>query len=223
MTTTIPFLPVHGTWGFGRGEQGRWIYPDSPFCALMAGHAFALLSGDDPFVWDGDIDGADVPIPFLLRPFFPRRMKHSKWICAAVNFRRRHEPDDLDDLELVIGHSHALQLILYACAGVRADGTFGRPLRIRRLVSVMSPVREDMREIAQLARPNIGYWEHLHSDHSDLIQVAGSLLDGRWGIVREHPLADHNRAIAGVGHSGMLEDPTHFHLWADTFTRLRAA
>lgn len=211
------FLPIQGTWGWGRGSKARWWQSGTPFVEFFAASGLALIDPDDPFVWNTNVDGASPT-------WLPFSDKHRDWICGGINLRQRLKPSPYgpdaasyipyEDRNLV-AHSHGLQVALYAAAGITASGACTKPLRIRRLVSVMGPVRDDMTEIAEIARPQIGEWLHLCSDHSDLVQVLGGVLDGRFGIVREHPLADRNEKIAGVGHTGLLEDPDYFHYWRE--------
>lgn len=201
------YLPVQGTWGWGRSSTLRWWQVGSPFTRFMAGHGLELLCAADPFVWTSNLDG--------LKPW---QDKHREWLCAGINLRQHLKPplysaDDYVPYERrnLIVHSHALQVALYAAAG--AEGV--PRLRIHRLISIGSPVRDDMRAVAERARPNIGEWLHVASDSSDRTQWFGTLFDGTLGIVRKHPLADLNVIIPKVGHSGILEDPTHFSHWTD--------
>src|SRR5690606_28459077 len=95
-------------------------------------------------------------------------------------------------------------------------------LRIRTLVSIMSPVREDLWirrfdgtriEVLPEARKNIDFWMHLHTDGSDRWQKCGVIGDGRFDMktVRAHPWAVREGAgmnyfIENVGHSRMLQE-----------------
>lgn len=45
------------------------------------------------------------------------------------------------------------------------------------------------------------------------MQWFGELFDGHFGIVRNHPLADANEKVPGVGHTGVLNEPANFPLW----------
>src|SRR5678815_5146950 len=99
-----------------------------------------------------------------------------------------------------------MAVVAYACA---------HGLRINRLLTMGSPVRQDMHAIYAQARPNIGHWLHLHSDRSDRTQWLGELFDGHLGIVRNQPFADVNLGVPAVAHSNLLNDPDLFHLWAE--------
>lgn len=206
MASTTTYLPVQGTWGWGRGSALRWWQVGSPFHAFLAGHGLELLCPSDPFVWTSNLDG--------LKPW----SRLNEWRCAGINLRQHLKPPLLSDELYVpyekrnlIVHSHGLQVALYAAAGSE-----GAPrLRIHRLISIGSPVRDDMMDVARQARPNIGEWLHVHSDSSDRTQWLGGLFDGALGIVRTHPLADVNVGIPQVGHSGILEDPALFRHWTE--------
>jgi hypothetical protein len=205
------YLPIAGTHGW-RGKHsaaGRWWRKDSRFGEFMVAEGFVHLGGDRPFVWTTDVNGH--------RPW--RRLvgvgdPHLDWECAGENLaawlRPYRDVDDtytpLTDRRLIV-HSHGLQPVLYACAN--------NDLKVHRLVSVMSPVRRDLRELAEKARPNIGKWLHLHTDASDRWQWLGAIGDGAIGINRRHPLADYNVRVKGAGHTGVLEDPALITLWRE--------
>jgi hypothetical protein len=187
---------VAGTDAWAETVAGRWYCPGSPYAAFLQAHAVEPVFGGDaaapqPFIWSTDLDG----LPF--------RRKHVQWSAggAALAYFARTTPI------AIVAHSHGLQVVLYACA------RYG--LRIDRLISVSSPVRNDMAAVAAAARPNIGRWLHLHSDGSDRWQWFGELFDGHFGVVRAHPLADKNDAVPGVGHTGVLEDAANFHYWTE--------
>lgn len=201
------YLPIAGTWGWDRGGPTRWWEATSPFTAFMLQHGVQLVAGgEDPFIWTTDANGH--------KPWPWARGKHHDWKAGGLNLRRYCKPGPAGTPEgahyvpyehrNLIAHSHGLQVVLYAAAN---------GLRIRRLVSVSSPVRKDMRAVAEAARPQIAEWVHLASDRSDMVQWFGELFDGAFGIVREHPLADHNVCIQKVGHSKLLEDATAFPEW----------
>lgn len=214
MTTTPPFpyqyyLPVAGTHGWRGDAKGRWWSDDGAFGLFLAAHEFRHLGGPRPFVWTTDVNGHK---PW--RRWLGTGNPHLDWDCAGENLRNYVRPyrdatdqyTPLGDRRLIV-HSHGLQPVLYACA--KYD------LKIHRLVSVMSPVRDDMMELAQDARRNIGGWMHLHTDSTDRWQLLGQVGDGALRITRRHSCADFNVQVKGVGHTGLLEDPTLFKLWID--------
>lgn len=205
------YLPIAGThgWRGHHNSHGRWWTQDSAFGLFMQAAGLRHLGGQRPFVWTTDVNGAK---PW--RRWFGLGDPHFDWECAGENLNNYIRPyrDATDeytpiaDRRLIV-HSHGLQPVLYACAV--------NDLKIHRLVSVMSPVRKDLLELAEAARPNIGKWMHLHTDGSDRWQWLGTIGDGALGIVRRHPLADYNVCIKGVGHTGLLEDPSLFKLWVE--------
>jgi len=189
------YVAVPGTWATRRSAE--WSEDRSAFSKFMQGHYCYNMSGkaSSPYYWSTDLDlsgghqdwraGGAALTYYIAPPLFPSH---------------RYPPADTN----LIVHSHGLQVALYACAA---------GLQINCLVSVSSPVREDMASIATRARKNIGYWLHIHSDWSDRWQWFGTLLDGKFGITREHPLADRNEEVEAAGHGGVLMDPNFFHLW----------
>lgn len=201
------YLPIAGTHGWRGSATGRWWSQDSAFGLFMQGCGFRHLGGPRPFVWTTDVNGHK---PW--RRWFGMGNPHLDWQCAGENLNAYLRPyrdatdeyTPLADRRLIV-HSHGLQPVLYACAE--------HDLKIHRLVSVMSPVRDDMQALAERARPNIGKWMHLHSDGSDRWQLLGQLGDGRIFGARRHPQADYNVCVKGAGHTGVLEDPVLMTLW----------
>lgn len=199
------YLPIQGTHGWDNKPTLRWWQASSPFVAYLAQHGLQLVAGgEDPFIWSTDVDG----LPSL------GSRKLLRWQAAGLNLRRYCKPGPAGAPEGThyvpyesrnfISHSHGLQVVLCAAAA---------GLRVRRLVSITGPVRDDMMPIAKAARPNIAEWLHVASDRSDVTQWLGELFDGALGIVREHPLADRNVCVKKVGHSRLLEDPAAFPEW----------
>ena len=189
---------VAGTHDWSDDHNG-WYSPGSPFSSLLRLKGIEPVFADErSFVWSTGLGGVGFGNSDL-----------AVWEAAGINLlaycvpplcpQHRIAPDEL----LVITHSHGLQVALFAFA----HGLKGC------LIDVSGPVRKDMEPVARLAAPNIAHWLHLHSDRSDRWQVLGSLFDGRFGVVRAHPMADRNDSIPGVGHSELLRDPVHYHHW----------
>lgn len=207
MTPYQFYLPIAGTHGWRGAAKGRWWAQDSAFAQYLRGQGFEHLGGDRPFVWTTDVNGHR---PW--RRWLGAGNPHLDWDCGGENLRNYLRPyrDATDNYTPIgdrrlIAHSHGLQVVLYACA--KYD------LKIHRLVSVMSPVRDDMMALAEEARPNIGSWMHLYTDSSDGWQVLGQLGDGKLFGTRRHPMADYSIRVRGVGHTGVLENPSLFSLW----------
>ncbi len=191
---------VAGTYGWrGQDAPHEWWWPTSPFADLVRSLGHTVLGAGRPFIWTTDVNGAIGAGDCL------------DWRCGGINLyeyavpslcpQSRVPPDALT----VIAHSHGLQVALFAAAS---------GLKIGHLVSVCSPIRQDLAKTTRLARPNIARWVHIHSDDSDQWQVLGEFGDGSIGITREAPLADENYFVPGVGHTGMLEQANFSH-WID--------
>lgn len=189
------YLAVAGTHGFSPHVDGdQWWQRGSAFQRFMREQAFVQVKPDDPFVWCTALDG-------LLG-------QNTHWIAAGLALRWYLRDIPIADRN-VICHSHGLQVVLFACA--HQDGP-----EINALISVCSPVREDMESVAREARPRIRHWLHVHSEREfDRWQAAGELLDGHIGIVRQHPLADVNDGVPNADHTRLLDDPAMFHWWTE--------
>lgn len=197
-----PLLFVQGTHGWGRGDEPQWWRDGSPLIAFLEARDFVVLGKQQPFIWSTNVDG--------VQWWHGKARKHINWESAGCSLyaflRNPLAPSDYVPLASrnLVGHSHAMQVIAYACAA---------GLKINRLLTLGSPVRADMREIYAAARPNIGHWLHVHSDSTDKMQWYGELFDGHFGIVRKQPFADVNLGIPAVAHSRLLNDPACFPLW----------
>lgn len=187
-------------------DDGRidWYCPGHAFGKFLTEQGVAPSydgSGQErpsrPFVWSTGLAGV---------PFFTSKKTWAAGGAALKYFA-------VSQLRLggrqtsLIAHSHGLQVALFACAE--------QDLKVDVLISVGSPVREDMMPVAERAMRNIGYWLHLYSDGSDRWQWFGELFDGHLGIVRKHPLADQNDSVSKVGHSKLLRDPAQYHYWVE--------
>jgi hypothetical protein len=198
---------VAGTGSYNDDDRVDWYTPTSPFARFLASQSLAPafehwrdtsdLTRQAPFIWSTSLAG----IPLISRK--------ATWSAAgtALAYFIAVTADVRGAQTAVIAHSHGLQVVLYACAE--------RGIKIAQLISVGSPVRKDMEPIAQRARPLIGHWLHIHSDRSDQWQWFGELFNGHFGIVRAHPLANRNDAVARVGHSQLLRDPACQSYWLD--------
>lgn len=200
-----PILPIAGTWGW-RGDladhRDQWWHPASPFMVWMGEHGCRHLCEDDPFIWTTHVGGA---------LFWAK--SHTDWMAggAALSYyfdaETHYGPSfTAPEQRHVIAHSHAGQVVAYACAF--------RNVKLDTLITVGSPVRNDMLPIYKAARPNIRKWLHIASPGwTDRMQWFGELFDGSFGVKRSQPFADVNHLIPGIGHSGILRDPKLFGLW----------
>ena len=199
MTLRVILVPGTHAWD---GQTADWYTPNSPFVASLAARGIGLVGGDRPYVWSTDLGGA---VPLTDRDT-------AVWAAAGINLYAYVVPPLGDgpaippDETYIIAHSHGLQVVLYACA-------YG--LEVETLISVGSPVRQDMARIAAQARPRIRRWVHISGGHRDWWQVLGALFDGRVGVVRHHPWADENVTLPKCNHEDALRNPAYFHVVGD--------
>lgn len=215
----IPFIAIGGTWAWNGSSAGQWYDAGSPWSANMRARGLEhhhLLAGDGrPFVWTTDLNGHQ-----WWRRLIGKQPSTTDWHAAGINLHAYCVPPIAPDHRIkpcdlhIVAHSHALQVVLFACA----EG-----LKVNTLISVGSPVRADMLKAARQARPNIGFWWHFHSDRSDRWQSFGEVGDGSFGIERRHPFADQNVGLPGVGHSEILNDTRIFHqVWGGPLDLIRS-
>lgn len=190
------YLPILGTWAYdGTPDAGEWWNPGSPFSHYLAMYGLEYLEPDEPFIWDGHIDGIDG--------------KRVIWTAAASQLAYRLKRLPLERRNLV-AHSHGGQVALLAANLVG----------INRLVTVATPVRLDMRP-SVLGASILGGWRHLYSTGwTDYMQLLGSLFDGAWSLERRFlvPTCQNIGIPGGVGHSRLLTDPTVFDWWVKSGT-----
>ncbi len=207
----IPFIAIGGTWAWNGSSRGQWYDPGSPWSANMRARGLEhhhLYSGAPrPFVWTTDLEGNQ-----WWRRLIGKPADVTEWQAAGQNLFAYCVPPIAPGVQIaacnlhIIAHSHAAQVVAFACA----DG-----LRVNTLITVGSPIRADMLQVYRRARANIGFHWHFHSDSSDRFQWLGAFGDGRIGIVRRHPFADQNVGLPGVGHSDILNN---MRLFADVWS-----
>jgi len=201
----VAIAGTHGTDGSAGADDARqWWHRDSAWRRYMATQGWEPARPDDPFTWSGDVDG-DLPWPWSLG------RRHSDWDAGAASLvwylRLIGRVDDV----VLVAHSHGGQVALGALAHP------GCP-RVHALCTVCTPVRQDMDRAALLARTAVDYWLHISNPGAwdNKWQAAGSLFDGGWGWQWAQPRASRTDLVRGmgIGHTGVLEDPKHFGLWA---------
>ena len=203
----LRYLPIQGTDSWSWGVKGEWWQAGSPFTQFMTSEGFEILNPDRPFLWSTDLNGHKG----WLRWFRKQNTDHKDWQAGGASLLYYLDGGAKDcgipyvDRN-VIAHSHGLQVVLYACS---------MGLRVRRLISVGSPIRHDMSTLMAQASKQIGFWLHLHDTSDDGIQIAGEFGDGRIGRARVCPFAHMNIGFEEVGHSKLLRDPSRFHLWQE--------
>lgn len=176
MTRVLLVAGTCGLFGWDKhASHSEWWRAGSPFARALELRGFELAGKADPYSWTGDLDGLVA--------------RHADWEAAGNALRWWAASNPVD---AVVGHSHALQVIAYA------------RLPVRRLVTVGSPVRQDMMDrLASLASV-VGSWTHLWSP-VDVWQLAGEIRDGSWWPrARRVPFA-HNVEAPGRSHHGLLD------------------
>jgi hypothetical protein len=185
------WIPVQGTNTLSPTVD-QWWHSDAKFVRYMRTIGHDLVDPEDPFVWSGDIDGVITGLDH-------------DWYAGGQALRYYLRTVPLKDRNIIC-HSHGLQVVLFACAIIPR-------MPINCLISVCSPIRADMRQMAASARPYIGHWQHIYESGFDLMQRLGSLFDKNVAINKDEPIADANYPIKGIGHSGVLYYEQYFPRW----------
>lgn len=189
MSIPTYYTPVAGTDGWDEDpNRFAWWEDGSPFTLYLRSLNLYVHS-DGPFEWCTDISGD------LFRKDLRIWKAAAKHFACYVKSRPFHERN-------FICHSHGGQLPLIA-------STYG--VEINNLITVGTPYRHDIKP----TQANIRYWLHICDRDWDTLGTLGALFDGVFGLSRLHPEATVNYPCKGIGHSGILKDPTLFHLWED--------
>ncbi|MGH9350242.1 MAG: hypothetical protein ACRD26_23560 [Vicinamibacterales bacterium] len=190
----VILVPGTHSW---RGEASQdWFSPTSAFVGYLGGVGFTLLDTVHPYTWDTGLGGVGFGDDDLIG-----------WQAAGINLLHYVVPPRCKPMQvpggltILITHSHGLQPVLFAAAA---------GLKVDLCIDVAGPVRQDMMPTAERARQNIRRWVHVHAGKRDWWQVWGALFDGRWGIVREHRLADLNIPVPAADHGDVLRNPAYF-------------
>lgn len=210
--TIARFFCVPGTFAWGDDPNPalprNWWRPGSPLLLALGLLGLESLCPEDPYRWSTELGG----VRFYHRwPWFRSRRDHRCWHSGADGQRwwMIAKGIPLADRRALV-HSHGLQPTLYAAAD------WHEPMYLERLISVGSPLRADMRDVVERARPRIRRWLHV-TDDADRIQRKGLFGDGEWGLpdwVDDPQLGpDTYLVLPGIGHSRLLQDPQYFDLW----------
>lgn len=196
----VKLVAVQGTWGW----NDVWWQDGSAFWNWMRrrGVEPVRVSGK-PFEWE---TGLGSSIYFWRRWGWGRKGVEA-WEYAGKAFYYYCDILNFDECN-VLAHSHGGQVALYGAA----EG-----IKIRKLVTVGTPVRADLEDVLAKALPNISEWWHLYDKDEDRTAERGAFGDGRLGRVVRTFLRDKvvNVGLPGIGHSGLLKDPSVFHFWDD--------
>lgn len=194
--TPVRYLAIAGTGGAGRAAD--WNALTSPFTVFLRTRGLTPLVEDERrlYGWDTALDGLDGHD--YTWDYWGKSLFH--YIVPPLG---NGEPAIPPSETFIIGHSHAGNLVAYAC------GKYG--LKINGLITVGTPIRGNLTPLYEAASRNIERHLHLHAGWKDYMQVLGSLFDGGFGIHREHPFAI-NQPMPG-GHGDILRKPELFPLW----------
>jgi len=174
---------IHGTWG--RGDMWMTLARN----ALTAKGHHVL----PPFRWSGSTGGIWTRMPNDPADVFDDR-RLVVWGAEAGHLIAHCRQYGVGDPVTFVAHSHGGQIAVLAIAqGV---------LRVRSLVSLATPVREDLESFyaAVPAQLDGGSWHHYHGDGwRDWMARLGQLFDGRlgWSVTMPHATNVH---VPGVGH-----------------------
>lgn len=192
------YVPIGGTWDWDGHPGTRWYEKDSDFCLFLKEHSFEHLYPNHSFEWSAELEG----IPLA------SKVNHSSWIAGAkaLIYYLDLSKTPLENRNIIC-HSHGLNVVLYACGLYK--------LQLNNLISVSSPIRNDMREVADIAIDNIEHYLHIRDSRKDWMGTLGQLFDGRFSFDRTNKWADDEDIVKGISHSKILRDKTCFHLWED--------
>jgi pimeloyl-ACP methyl ester carboxylesterase len=184
-------IGVAGTWAW----KSPWWQDGSDFWEYMRQHKVLPVRLDDkhPYRWSTELGGS--------WKFWEKR--RGDWEAAGDSLYYYAKAMRLPEI-VIICHSHGGQAAFYAAA---------LGLQIDRLITVATPVRNDMQDVINLARPNIKQWLQVCDSKTDKVAWWGSFGDRKFGNSREFAQADRNLKIDGIGHSGLLSDKDKFPLW----------
>ncbi len=207
-----PLVLVMGT--DGRKAASPWWRPSSPFAALVKGHGLVLLDEREPFDWGGMLGGTAASPPCDPDDPWCDHRELVVWSAAGKALKwyldaRAPGPVDL------IGHSHGGAVIVYALLYAQHQADLGAPSpwQARRVITVSTPVRADMKAHRLAALKAIAdRWLHFY-DRLDGVQEHGCLGDGGYPLdfTRTWPEPALSVEVPGNSHSRMLnEDPAMF-------------
>lgn len=182
---SAPLILIAGTWGKGMGRNADWWRPGSEFARMLAEGGLQLADGNEPFVWSTALDGVDG--------------LNTDWETAAWALKWYIEARCKKVRPSIIAHSHAGQVVAYAASfGARFD----------RVVTVATPVRQDMDSSYTQLRRACQYWAHVWTDEQ---QGGGWQRWGNWGLRRggqvftgTMPAAHFNHHEPGRSHRDLV-------------------
>jgi hypothetical protein len=192
----VPYTPVGGTWDFGRGQ---WYLCTSVFAAYMRSLGRECLRREGSF-WPGGLAG-----------LLPGR-KYAGWEFGAGVFGEWVEANIPDVTKRrILSVSHGGQPVMMAAA---------RGLELHSHVSLMMPVREDLKEsVYRPALQHIGRYTCVYTSSlwRNYMQAAGSLLDGHLGLqwcLELEGVEIESVELDHVGHTTLVRSAQHMPILA---------
>jgi hypothetical protein len=191
-------------------RPGGWWREDSAFWQHLEPHGIVPAKVDGQlYEWDSRLSTS---MAFLLR-WFGRPVRG--WVQAGKSlceFLGRLPYEDRN----VVAYSHGAQPVFFACV---------QGARIRRLLTVGSPVRADMVDARLATRIACGKWWHICDHDRDWTAIWGMFGDGRIGgdsyvpsdplllNWRRMPEAHANLTVKEISHGLILTDQTMYWRW----------
>jgi hypothetical protein len=184
---SAPVVCVGGTWA-ETSSDAQWWRPDSVWCANLRNAGLDVLDPKDSFEW-----ATAISIDAGHDPMWRTAGLALLWYCKA---KAPGVPVSL------AAHSHGGQVAAYAIAA---------GLVVDRLVTVATPVRDDMQPTWAKAARAVGRWTHLWTKETGLpheqMQFLGSLplAPPAFAWTRTMPLASENvEIVPAVSHHGAI-------------------
>lgn len=184
---SVPVVCVAGTWG-EKSTDAQWWKPDSVWAANLRNAGLDVLDPKEPFEW-----ATAVSMDAGHDPMWRTAGLALLWYCRS---KVPGQPVS------VVAHSHGGQVAAFAIeAGLVVD----------KLVTVATPVRDDMATVYAGIPPGVKRWTHLWTDEvglpSEQYQFLGTLPLTppvfAWG--RTMPLATENvEIVPAVSHHGAI-------------------
>jgi len=186
-------IPIHGTWGLQNKRD--WWKNESNFNIFCRAYNVIYKYRLRPFYWSGDVDGVN------LLSLFGLKANHNDWIAGGFSLDSYAIGIPFEDRNLIV-HSHGLQVVAYST------------LEFNNIISVGSPIRDDMMTNYILLKSKVNNWIHIYNDGWDRFQIGGQIGDGRLFGSRAVDIPGViNHKLKGIGHSKILNDPKFFDLW----------
>ena len=179
---TQRYLIVPGTWAAGRALRSATDPPDywepgGSLVVYLSQHGWDNVSTGRMY-WDGRLQGTP-----LGRLVYRRKLEgqmHIGWtvggecISHTLQTLATRPIDPVDPAELIIVcHSHGLQPVAKGLADPLCP-------KVKGLLSVASPIRNDMQELYTLAAEKVERWEHCQMGSRDRLRWYGVIGSGRW-------------------------------------------